>query len=115
MALTAVAALAAAGCGKDSNPASPSTAADVTIEIVADNGNLSFSPNPGVARVGQTVAWHNAMPSMTHTATADGGAFDTGNLAPGATSSPITMSTAGSFPYHCGIHPSMVGTLTVNP
>jgi len=25
------------------------------------------------------------------------------------------MPTAGSFGYHCAIHPSMVGTLNVNP
>jgi plastocyanin len=93
---------------------SPSTAADVTIEIVANDGSLSFAPNPSSVTVGQTVAWHNAI-DAAHTATADGGAFDTGNLSSGATSSPIAMTTAGSFPYHCGIHPSMVGTLTVNP
>jgi plastocyanin len=40
--------------------------------------------------------------------------FDTGTLAAGATSSPITLTAAGSFAYHCGIHPSMVGTLTVS-
>jgi plastocyanin len=33
----------------------------------------------------------------------------------GATSSPVMMSTAGSFDYHCALHPSMVGTLTVTP
>lgn len=105
---------AGSGCGEDSSSMSPSTAADVTIEIVANNGSLSFSPNPSSVTVGQTVAWHNAI-GTAHTATADGGAFDTGNLSSGATSAPIAMTTAGSFPYHCGIHPSMVGTLTVNP
>jgi plastocyanin len=25
----------------------------------------------------------------------------------------VTMSTRGTFAYHCGIHPSMVGTITV--
>jgi plastocyanin len=84
----------------------------MVITITGMNGSNSYSPNPATVQVGQTVAWRNA-DSLPHTATADGGAFDTGTIAPGATSSPITMSTAGSLPYHCAIHPSMVGTLTV--
>lgn len=84
--------------------------ADVTIRIGGMNGSNSFSPNPGTLKAGQTVAWQNA-DSVTHTAT--GSAFDTGNVAPGATSRPITFTTAGSFDYHCSIHPSMVGSLSV--
>lgn len=61
---------------------------------------------------GQSVAFRNA-DSTTHTATANNGAFDTGNIAPGATSAPITMSASGTFNYHCEIHPDMVGTLNV--
>ena len=78
------------------------------------NGGQSYSPNPATVRVGQTVAWKNA-DSVTHTATANGGAFNTGNIAAGATSNPIAMTTAGSFAYLCTIHPSMVGSLTVTP
>jgi len=115
--------LIAASCGSSSSPTSPSPApggggggggvtADVPITINGMNGNQSFSPDPATAKVGQTVAWRNA-DSITHTASADGGAFNTGNIAPGATSSPITMTAAGSFGYHCQIHPSMVGTLNV--
>ena len=113
----------AASCGSSSSPTSPSptpggggggggVTADVTITINGMNGNQSFSPDPSTAKVGQTVAWRNA-DSITHTASADSGAFNTGNIAPGATSSPITMTAAGSFGYHCQIHPSMVGTLNV--
>ncbi len=85
-------------------------AADVTIRIGGMNGSNSFSPNPGTLKAGQTVAWQNA-DSVTHTATGSG--FDTGNIGPGATSRPITFTTAGSFDYHCSIHPSMVGSLSV--
>jgi len=94
-------------------PATPVPAANVTITIVGMNGSNSYSPNPGTVKVGQTVAWRNA-DSIPHTATGDAGGFDTGTIAAGATSSPITMATAGSFPYHCTIHGfAMVGTLTV--
>jgi len=120
----------AAGCGNGgmgnsySGPASPTpvsappasaplTAASVTITIVGMSGSNSYAPNPATVKVGQSIAWRNA-DALPHTATADGSAFDTGTLAAGATSSPITMNTVGSFPYHCTIHGfTMVGTLTV--
>ena len=102
-------------CNKNSsNPVSPVPGADVTITIVGINGNMSFSPNPSTAKVGQKVAWRNSG-GTTHTATADGGAFNTGSIANGSTSTPITMGTAGAFGYHCSFHPSMVGTLNVTP
>jgi plastocyanin len=87
-------------------------AADVVITIIADNGNMSFSPNPATVTRGQTVVWRNSA-GAAHTATQNGGAFDTGNISGGSQSSAITMGTAGSFAYHCAIHPSMVGTVNV--
>jgi plastocyanin len=103
------------GCGSSNtttNPA-PIIAADVVIEISGEHGNMSFSPNPASVAMGKTVAWHNA-DSITHTATADNGSFDTGGIPAGSTSSPMSMSAAGSISYHCAIHPTMVGTLTVH-
>lgn len=113
--LFAVAGLFVAGCGGGkSNPMTPPVAADVTITIVGINGPNSFSPSSAVAKVGQTVAWMNSG-GTTHTATADGGAFNTGDIGNGSTSAPITMTTSGVFTYHCARHPAMTGTLTVNP
>lgn len=110
-----LAAVGLTGCssGNTSTPSSPTpvTPADVTITIVGMNGALSFSPNPGTIKIGQTVAWRNA-DNTTHTATSDTGTFNV-SVSPGATSSPIVMSTAGSFNYHCTIHPTMIGTLNV--
>jgi plastocyanin len=110
------------GCGKgasnSANPSAPTPApvnaspADVTITIGSNSGAQSFAPSPAAVKVGQTVAWRNA-DAISHTATADSSAFDTGTIAPGATSAPITMRTAGSFGYHCQFHPSMVGTMNV--
>jgi plastocyanin len=106
------------GGGGVTNPPPPSGGgggggtADVTITIVAENGNMSFSPDPGVINVGQRVVWRNAAGAI-HTATQNSGSFDTGSLNSGSTSSPITMTSAGTFAYHCALHPAMVGTLTV--
>jgi len=94
-------------------PGSPQ-AADVTITILGINGGMSFAPAAATVRVGQSVAWRNA-DGIAHTATQNNGTFDTGNIAGGATSRSIVMSTAGVLAYRCGIHPSMTGSITVNP
>jgi plastocyanin len=102
-------------CGSDSSsPTAPasSTAADVTVTIQGNNGSNSYAPNPVGMRVGQTIVWRNA-DSVTHTATQDSGGFNTGTVAAGATSAATMMSTAGTFTYHCTIHPGMVGTISV--
>jgi plastocyanin len=114
----------AAGCGGGggygSTPTTTPTttqppgtgAADLTITIVRENGSMSFSPDPASLKVGQKVAWHNS-DSITHTASATSGAFDTGTIGPGATSAGITLTVAGNWDYHCKIHPDMVGTVAV--
>ncbi len=112
----------AIACGGGSSPAAPVVPApgggggggnaDVVVTILGQNGANSFSPNPVAVKVGQTIAWQNG-DSTTHDVTADAGQFNTGAIAPGTTSAPIMMSAAGSFGYHCSIHPTMVGTVTV--
>ena len=77
---------------------------------VAISGS-SFSPANLTVAVGDTVTWTNS-DQISHTATADGGSFDTGSLS-NTESGTVTFSTAGSFPYHCSIHPNMTGTITV--
>ncbi len=106
-------ALSGLSCKGDSNPVNPPPpGADVTIQIVADAGSAAFSPSPDTVTVGQTVSWHNGR-GTPHTSTANGGQWNTGNIAAGATSAPIQMNTAGPFGYHCTIHPSMTGILVV--
>jgi len=109
-------------CGSSySAPTSPSTpaptpapgpAADVTIQIVGMAGAQSFSPDAASVKVGQTVSWQNA-DTITHSIVQDGGGFSTSDIAPGATSAPLAMSAAGTLGYHCAIHPTMTGSLSV--
>jgi plastocyanin len=81
----------------------------VTIDIVLENGAQSFSPNPATLPAGQMVVWHN-IDRVTHRVVLNSGALDTGDLAPGASSQPMSINTGGG-PYQCSIHPSMVGTI----
>jgi plastocyanin len=69
--------------------------------------------NPGVAdvSVGTTVTWTNT-DSVSHTSTSDRAGWDSGIVAPGRTFS-FQFQTAGTFSYHCAIHPGMVGSVVV--
>jgi plastocyanin len=40
--------------------------------------------------------------------------FDTGDIAP-LNSAQFVFTSTGTFGYHCSIHPSMTGTIKVNP
>jgi plastocyanin len=80
----------------------------VTINVVAVNGAQSFSPNPATLPAGQTVVWHN-IDSITHRVVLNDGSLDTGDIAAGASSRAMTINAGG--PYHCSIHPAMVGSL----
>ncbi|HEY6549526.1 MAG TPA: plastocyanin/azurin family copper-binding protein [Vicinamibacteria bacterium] len=86
----------------------------MTINIQGMNGSNSYSPNPMTVQVGQQVRWRNT-DNLSHTATQNGSGFNTGLIAPGGTSAPITFNTPGAFGYHCTPHPSMVGTINVVP
>lgn len=107
--------LVAAGCSGYGN-ASPTTPTGssgppegaIVINVLGIDGNRSFSPNPATVPVGQTVVWHN-VDTTTHRVVLDNGLLDTGNIAPGAFSAPMKLSAAG--PYHCTIHPPMVGAI----
>jgi plastocyanin len=101
-------------CKGDSNPVGPG-GADFTINIVAEAGPNSYSPDSLTVTMGQTVEWHNVA-GTTHTATEAGiSLWDTGNIANGGTSAAIEMNTAGTFTYRCTIHPTMTGVLIVQP
>ena len=91
------------------------SAANAPARIVDCSGATSwcFSPNPIQITAGSTVTWTNNT-GPRHTATSDTGAWTTGNIAPGGTSAAVAFPTAGTFPYHCAIHPSMTGTVIVS-
>ncbi len=83
----------------------PADTAAVTIQ------GFAFGPASINVAVGSSVSWTN-QDGTAHTVTADDGSFDSGSLAQGATFSQ-TFDTPGTYTYHCAIHPSMTGTITV--
>jgi plastocyanin len=79
---------------------------DVTIE------NFSFTPFSVTISAGDSVRWTNQDAAVTHTATANNGAFDTGQIKTGS-SARVTFKKAGTFNYHCSVHPGMTGRVVV--
>lgn len=72
---------------------------------------FTYEPEPVVVQVGGKVIWQNE-DTAPHTATADDGSFNTGTIEKGKLSS-ATFKEAGTFTYHCEIHPTMHGTVEV--
>lgn len=107
------------GCGSSySPPASPTptptTGSGSPVSIVSGastKASSAYAPNPITVAVGGSVTWMNN-DSTSHTSTADGGAWSSGTIGPGA-SYTKQFSSAGTFTYHCSIHPGMVGSVVV--
>lgn len=129
---TALAAALIAGAGCSSSTTDPTQPGiDVSIQAGAENrGASAFAPSPFTLSLASdgTVKWRNgdvgtsgnaygagATTGTTHTITSDTqGLFDSGSLAPGATFE-HTFTAAGTYHYHCSIHPTMTGIIVVNP
>ena len=114
--LAAAAALASGTLG-----ASPAWAAQASASMVnAAPGSCGyyssncygFSPQNFSIHQGDTITWTNST-TVTHTATADDGAFDTGQVSGGGHASTAPITAVGSHTYHCQIHSYMTGTVTV--
>jgi plastocyanin len=61
--------------------------------------------------IGDTIRWTN-LDGAPHTSTGRNLEWDSGTISQGSRFGQ-TFETAGSFEYYCMIHPSMVGTVTV--
>src|SRR5215203_7241268 len=70
-----------------------------------------FEPANAAIQPGDTIMWVNEG-NTPHTVTADDGSFDSGTLYPGE-SFMFTFPETGTFSYHCEIHPSMTGSVSV--
>jgi len=78
--------------------------------------DIAYNPSSLSVHVGDKITWTNdetgTDPPM-HTVTSDDGhSFDSGYIDPGS-SFAWTFNKPGTFAYHCNVHPSMHGTITV--
>jgi plastocyanin len=96
-ALALAAAVAPAGAAAATQP--------VNVEFAA------FSPSQLDALPGETIAWTNVSP-RAHTVTSDAALFGSDELLPGAVFAQ-RFDAAGTYAYHCTIHPQMTGEVDV--
>jgi len=123
LALTSLVLLSAVACG--SSYSSPSTTPSPAPGPVATPGtpvtipmnastltNTAFAPDAADVSAGATVTWTNT-DGVAHTSTSDTGVWDSGIVQPGGQFS-VSFPTAGTYRYHCLIHPGMIGTVVVH-
>ena len=92
-------------------PTAPPSSAPVQTGASISVENFQFVPQTLTIKVGDTVTWTNndtaghniAIPSLNYTSDI---------FAQGAKST-YKFDKAGSYPYNCGVHPSMTGTVVV--
>ena len=117
LAVPLILAALALGCGDDrhkiGNSTSPSPV-DMAITIMGVQGVNSFFPSTATVEKGQLIEWRNT-DNQSHDLVSDTGAFATGNVVPGTTSSTLRISRPGTYHYHCTEHPHMVGSIVVTP
>jgi plastocyanin len=82
------------------------------IEIIRDKGKFVFAEPNVTINVGQSVEWFSKIPNAPHQLAGDPPFMDTAEFTPPATATE-QFKTPGVMNYHCTIHPSMKGTITV--
>src|SRR5215470_15292399 len=112
IALVVLSVAALAACGGSSNKSSSSSGssnvkADATLDVTG------FSFKDVSIKAGGTLAIKNSS-GAAHTFTPDNpGDFKDTNLPDGKTTTVTAPTKPGSYKFHCAIHPSMTGTMTV--
>ena len=94
-------------CGRSNGVPQPPPAQTHTVTIEG----MRFDPADLSVRTGDTIVWVNK-DFFAHTATADGGAFESKFIDPGG-SWQFTPRTEGELAYICALHPTMKATLRV--
>lgn len=105
------------GCGGATN--SPTAAPPTSTQAASPTASgsevsivdFAFDPAALTVAVGEIVTWTNTG-SATHTINWQDGEPESEQLQSGSTYE-RTFDSAGSFPYVCGIHSQMTGTITV--
>jgi YVTN family beta-propeller protein len=88
----------------------------IVVQPAAESANVSigkfaFAPATITVKPGEAITFTNNDP-IAHTSTGAGGAWDSGDIAPGG-SFTLTLQQPGTYAYHCDIHPFMQATVVV--
>ena len=101
-----------AGSGEETSSGNSGAGETNPQTYTAEISNFAFSPSEIRIKAGDTVAWTNK-DSTRHTVTSDSGSELGSALLSNGDSYSHTFSTAGTFNYHCALHPYMKGKIIV--
>jgi plastocyanin len=115
--------LGLAACGDDDDSGGVATSAGAAVTTAASGGEQTntititvsgnaFDPATAEAKAGNVVFDVTNQDSVSHTFTIDGTDVDIA-LDPNGSGTAEAELAAGTYAWHCKIHPSMTGTLTV--
>lgn len=80
--------------------------------VTVDIQDFSFQPHEWTIPMGTVVHWVNHDEWPHHVAAEDGKSFNSGIIAP-QKDYRFAFTQAGRFSYRCGVHPTMLGVITV--
>jgi plastocyanin len=120
MALSTVLLLAAcsgnggtATTGPGGGGSAPCTDSTGTTTVSATVANNTWTPGTVTASVGDVITWANS-DSVPHKVALDDGSCAMAANIPGGGSKSLVFSVAGTYPFHCAVHSSMKGTITIS-
>jgi plastocyanin len=90
----------------------PCTDSTGTTVVAVGVANLQWQ-QPINAKVGDVITWTNN-DTVPHRVALDDGSCAMSDNIPGGGSKSLVFSVAGTFPFHCAVHPTMKGTITIS-
>jgi plastocyanin len=86
---------------------------DSTDATTVDATVGGFQWGPVSAKVGDVITWTNSDAQPHKVGLDDGSCTMASNIAGGGGKASLVFSVAGTYPFHCTVHPSMKGTITI--
>jgi len=80
--------------------------------VNATVGDFTWA-SPVTAKVGDVITWTNSDTAPHRVGLDDGSCEMSGNIAGSGGKASLVFTVAGTYPFHCTIHSSMKGTITI--
>ena len=112
-ALLASAALLAAGCGSDDEPAGDADKGEAVSGQQVEMKDIAFQPETIKVRTGETITWVNRDSVQHDVVNAKEGQEPKSELFNEGQTYEWTPTEAGTVEYVCTVHPNMTGTVEV--
>jgi plastocyanin len=100
------------GPGATTGAAAPCADSTGTTVVATSVGDNTWS-QPVSAKVNDVITWSNG-DGVPHRVVLDDNSCGMSENIPGGGSKSLVFTVAGTYPFHCGVHSSMKGTITIS-